>query len=145
VILLDANVLIYAHNADAEEHLAARSWLHAAIQERQWIGLPWVTIWAFLRISTNARLFSSPIPLSKGFGIIHELLALPCVALTAPGARHLEIVERLAMQNRISGSGMTDVVLAALAVEHGATLISTDGGFARFRGLKWENPLSQEG
>jgi uncharacterized protein len=143
VTILDANILLYGYNSDAAEHRATRAWLEALFVGPDWIGIPWLSVWAFLRISTNARVARRPFAPGEAFEIIRELMAQPNVMIAEPGPRHAEILQAIAVENRISGPLMTDAVLAALAVEHGATLVSTDRGFARFKRLKWVNPLDQ--
>jgi toxin-antitoxin system PIN domain toxin len=141
VIVLDANILLYSFNADAPEHRVTRDWLEERFAGPERIGIPWLSLWAFLRISTNARTARRPFPLGEAFDIVHALIAQPNVSIVDPGSRHAEILHAVAAESRISGPHMTDAVLAALAIEHGATLASTDRGFARFKRLRWVNPL----
>ena len=139
--LLDANVLLYAYNADAPEHERARGWLESLFASPEWIGLPWLTLWAFLRISTNPRLFPRPLRAEEAFGILDGWLRLPRVRVVEPGPRHLELLERLVIGNQAAGGLLTDAALAALAFEQGAVLASTDQDFSRFPDLRWMNPL----
>lgn len=139
--ILDANVLLYAYNADSVHHVTARQWLEALADSGELIGLPWVTIWAFLRISTNPRLFHPPMAVNKAFEKIAGLLALPNTVIVQPGPRHVQILERIVTEAQAAGPKLTDAVLAALATEHGAALASTDRGFSRFKTLKWIDPL----
>jgi toxin-antitoxin system PIN domain toxin len=141
VILLDANILLYAWNADAPQHTAARRWVEELFASDQTIAIPWQTIWAFVRIATNPRL-SAPVPVETVFGIVDEWLARPNVMTVAPGSRHRHIAERLAIEHKVRGPMITDAVLAALAIENGASLASTDHDFSRFTGLRWINPLA---
>jgi uncharacterized protein len=143
MILLDANILLYAYNADAPQQPAAAEWLEQLWRGPETIGLPWVTIWAFLRISGNPRLWNRPLPAEQAFGIVRGWLAGDGVHVIQPGERHADILERLVVESQASGSLLTDAVLAALAIEHGATLASTDRDFSRFAGLRWVNPLAQ--
>ena len=140
--LLDANVLIYAYNADAPEHPRVHAWLEDLFAAGEPVGIPWLALWAFVRVATNPRLSSTPKPAAEVFPIVRGLLAHPQVLVIEPGARHAETLERLVVDNRISGTLMTDAVFAALAIEHGATLASTDRDFSRFSGLRWINPLA---
>ena len=142
MILLDANVLLYAYNADAPEHAQARRWLEDLLAGPERVGIAWLTVWAFVRISTNARIMPVPLHLRDAFGIIRELLQVPRVAIVHPGARHVEHLERVATEGQATGPRFTDAALAALAIEHGATLASTDRDFTRFPGLRWVNPVS---
>jgi toxin-antitoxin system PIN domain toxin len=139
--ILDANILLYAYNADAPENPAARSWIESLFSTADWVGLPWLTLWAFLRVSTNARLYPRPLTGEEAFQILGVLLEHPKVRITEPGPRHAEILKRLVMENQAGGRLLSDAALAALAVEHGATLASTDRDFSRFAELRWVNPL----
>ena len=139
--LLDANILLYAYNVDAPQHQAARRWIEDLFSGSEWVGLPWITLWGFLRISTNPRVYPRPLTAGEAFGIVHGWLALDKVVVVQPGPRHAELLERLATVNRATGPLLTDAVLAALALEHGAVLASTDLDFSRFRELQWLNPL----
>ncbi len=140
--LLDANLLLYAYNSKAPQQAAVSKWLTELLESNVTIGLPWVTIWAFIRISTNARLWDKPRSAQEAFGIVGEWLALPGVVLLQPGPRHFDVLRSLVLQHQASGPLVTDATLAALAMEHGATLASTDQDFSRFAGLRWVNPLS---
>jgi toxin-antitoxin system PIN domain toxin len=141
MIVLDANLLLYAYNADAPQQPEAAKWLGDLAGTGEIIGLPWVTAWAFVRISTNPRIWSNPLPVKDAFAILGQWWDQPDVIPLQPGARHREILERLITEGHATGPLVTDAVLAVLAVENGATLASTDQNFARFRGLRWTNPL----
>jgi toxin-antitoxin system PIN domain toxin len=105
------------------------------------VGLPWATVWAFLRISTNARVWPKPISVEDAFAAIHDWVNLPNLVIIHPGARCLELLEKLVREDNASGLLVSDAALAALAIENGAALASTDRDFSRFRGLRWINPL----
>lgn len=139
--LLDANILLYAYNADAPEQQAVARWLEGLLASGETIGLPWVTLWAFLRIATNSRVWPNPLPPERAFAIVEEWLGQSGVVSIGPGARHPELLKQLVLGHRASGPLVTDAVLAALAVEHGASLASTDQDFRRFPAAKWVNPL----
>lgn len=139
--VIDANILLYAYNADAPQQRAIAGWLRELIESNETVGLPWVTIWAFIRICTNRRIWNSPRPAKEAFGIISEWLSQPGVVLLEPGPRHWELLGSLVLEHNATGPLVTDAVLAALAIENGALLASTDHGFSRFRGLRWVNPL----
>jgi len=141
VTIPDANVLLYAHNANDPRQKAAKRWLEDLFSGSDIAGLTWPTLWAFLRISTNGRIWSKPKPTREAFEIVHEWLALPHVLMVQPGPRHALILEQVVTGSRSTGPLLSDAVLAALAIEHGATLASTDRDFARFSGLRWINPL----
>ncbi len=139
--ILDANLLLYAYNADAPQHRAAAGWLAELIESGELIGLPWVTVWAFIRISTNSRIWANPRPAKEVFAIVAEWLAQPGVVPLQPGPLHGQILEKLVCEHGATGSLLTDAVLAALAMEHGASLASTDQDIRRFPDLRWLNPL----
>jgi toxin-antitoxin system PIN domain toxin len=139
--ILDANLLVYVCNSDAPQHRAATQWLKRLFDSSEAVALPWVTVWAFLRICTNARLWANPKPPAEAFVILSNWLAQPGVFPLEPGPRHVEILERLVSDYGATGPLMTDATLAALAIENGASLASTDQDFRRFPGLRWINPL----
>lgn len=138
--VLDANVLLYAYNADAPQHGVAARWLRDLITSGETIALPWLTIWSFVRIATNKAIWTNPVPAAEAFRIFRDWLEQPGVLILDPGPRHFEILEQILAEHRAAGPLLTDAALAALAVEHGAILASTDQDFARFEGLRWVNP-----
>jgi toxin-antitoxin system PIN domain toxin len=142
MIVLDANVLLYAHNQAAPQHTPVVHWLKEIFLKEEAIGLPWVTAWAFLRIRTNQRLWPKPESPAAALSILHYWFSQPGVVLLNPGPRHGELLERLMEKHQVAGPLVTDAVLAALAMEHGATLASTDQDFSRFTDLRWVNPLA---
>jgi toxin-antitoxin system PIN domain toxin len=141
VTIIDANLLLYAYNADAPQQRVAAEWLNRLLESGEPIGLPWVTIWAFIRISTNFRVWDNPRPASEVFGIVREWLGQPGVIALQPGPLHAEILEKLVGDHGATGALVTDAVLAALAIEYGALLASTDQDFRRFPRVRWINPL----
>ena len=140
--IIDANLLLYAYNADAPRQREASRWLTRLLGSGELIGLPWVTIWAFIRISTNSRIWANPRSAGEAFAIVGEWLAQPGVLPLQPGPLHAEILEKLVSDHGAAGPLVTDAVMAALAMEHGAVLASTDQDFRRFPNLRWVNPLS---
>jgi toxin-antitoxin system PIN domain toxin len=142
MIILDVNILLYAYNADDPLHAQAASWVENLFARTELIGLPWATLWSFLRISTSARIWSSPKSVREAFTIIGSLLANPNVRVVHPGPQHAEILERLVTEHQAAGPLVSDAVLAALALESGASLASCDQDFSRFSGLRWINPLA---
>jgi len=145
MILIDVNLLLYAYAAETPEHATAAAWLEETLAGPETVGIPLPVIWAFLRVGTNPRILPTPIPAAEAFGVIRDLCALPQVILVEPGLRHLDILERLATEAKATGPLLSDAVLAAIAIENGATLASTDRDFARFEGLRWINPLAAPG
>ena len=141
MILIDANLLLYAHNTDAPQHLPARRWLESVLSGQEPVGLPWVAILAFLRLSTDVRAFPRPWSMNEASAFVAAWLARPNVDPVHPTERHWQILERLLAAGQVRGPLVTDTHFAALAIEHGATLCTTDRDFARFPGLKWINPL----
>jgi toxin-antitoxin system PIN domain toxin len=141
VILLDVNILLYAYNKDAGNYAAAARWIKHLFEGPDAVGLPWITLWAFVRLVTNPRVWPNPKTPKEAFEIVREWLALPSVVVVQPGPRHAEILERMVVDNRAAGPLTTDAALAALAIEHGATLASADRDFSRFQGLRWVNPI----
>ena len=118
-----------------------RAGLRGLLGSGEPVGLPWVTIWAFVRIGTNSRIWPNPLPVARAFAIIGDWLAQPGVVPLNPGPLHARILEKLVRDHGAVGSLVTDAVLAALALEYGASLASTDQDFRRFPNLRWTNPL----
>lgn len=141
MILVDVNLLLYAHNQASPQHSSARGWLESTLSGDRQVGLPWHTLLAFLRISTNPRLFPRSFSIEESSAIVDEWLQMPQVAILQPGERHWSILQRLLTSGQAAGNLASDAHLAALAIEHGALLCTTDRDFARFPGLRWENPL----
>ncbi len=139
--VLDANILIYAWNEDDPRHRVARNWVETLFSREDWIGIPWLTIWAFLRLTTNPRVVPRPFGADQAFEIVASWIELPNVVTVQPGSRHVEILAKLVVAAQASGPLLTDAVLAAIAIEQGAVLASTDHDFSRFSGLSWINPL----
>lgn len=141
MILVDANLLLYAYNPRASEHEASRVWLEATLSGPQLVRFAWLTLWTFLRISTNPRVFEHPLSMAEAGDIVSSWLAQPAAGVLDPGERYWDILREITRQGQTTGPLVMDAALAALAVEHGATLCSTDRDFARFPGLTWVNPL----
>jgi toxin-antitoxin system PIN domain toxin len=141
VNLLDANLLLYAYNTASEHHQAARRWLEDALTGSVPVAFCWPTILAFLRIATNPRAVSRPLSIAQAVSIVDSWLAVPVATLVHPTDRHWPILGDLLAAGQASGPLVSNAHLAALAIEHGATLITNDRDFARFAGLKVEYPL----
>jgi toxin-antitoxin system PIN domain toxin len=103
----------------------------------------WPTLWAFLRVSTNAKVFEQPLSIDEAVAIVSSWLECPNAGIVEPGERHWQILQHLMKEAQCSGPLVTDAVLAAVAVEHGGTIYTTDRDFSRFTGLAWTNPLEQ--
>ena len=142
MILIDANLLIYAVFRDSARHEPARAWLEATLSGSEPVALPWAVLAAFVRLSTNPRVITQPLTLDEALAHIEEWLDLPCVRAIDPTERHRVEFARMLRSAQAVGNLVTDAHLAALAVEHRCRLASTDADFARFSGLDWFNPLA---
>ncbi len=145
MILVDANLLIYAYDTSSSFHAPARRWLEEVLSAPAPVCLPWASLLAFLRITTDRRILRTPFSGAEAAGIVQELLQVGTVRVPEPTSRHWQILERLITGDQATGPLVTDAHLAALAIEHGAELCTTDRDFARFQGLRWRNPLVQPG
>ena len=143
MILVDANLLIYAHIAAFSQHNSARAWLDEQLNGATAVGLPWPSVLAFLRIVTNPRVFEEPVAILDAWAQVSAWLECEPAWIPAPGERHRELLGGLLNLPGVQANVVPDAHLAALALEHGLILCSTDSGFARFPGLRWTNPLVQ--
>lgn len=134
--ILDANIVLYAYNPDAPQHSAVAGWLEKLFSGPDLIGIPWQTIWAFLRVSTNVRLGAPASAIANAFKRAAEWQDDPRVVIVQPGPRHLELLRQLVIESRATAPLITDAALAALAIENGAVLASTDRDFSRFPNLR---------
>jgi len=141
VKVVDLNVLLYAVNADAPEHQAARSWWEAALSGDEQIGLAWAVLLGFVRLSTRHGVLPRPLAVTDALAIVSDWLAQPVVTVLNPGDRHWETLRGLLETVGTAGNLTTDAHLASLAMEYDAGLCSTDRDFARFRSLTLVNPL----
>lgn len=142
MIIPDANILIYAYDERAAEMKAARKWLEQSLAKTE-IGFGWQTLTAFVRISTDNRVFPLPYSITEAFEIVSHWISAPKARIMLPTSNHLTIFQHLAVESKTSGPMLMDAHLAALAIEHGATLATTDRDFRRFDGLKLISPLSK--
>ena len=142
MILLDANLLIYSFSSSSPHHALAHRWLENLLSSPRSVALAWATINAFLRVSTNPRAYAYPYTAAEAAQIISELLERPTIQVVDPGDRYWRIFRDLLVDAQVTANLVSDAHLAALAIEHGALLCTTDRDFARFPGLRWENPLS---
>jgi len=140
-MLLDANLLLYAVHEKAEHHEATVGWLTEQLNGSRRVGLPWLSLGAFLRIATHPRAFPRPLTPAMAWERVADWLAAPVAWIPEPGHRHAQILGKLIAAHDARGNLIPDAMLAALAVEHGLTLYSTDTDFARFRELDWKDPL----
>lgn len=137
--LPDVNVLIYAHREDGPEHERYATWLRALVEADEPFAIAESVLASFLRIVTNARIFDPPTPMPVAIAFCQRLRQWPRAVVVAPGERHWEIFVDLCAT--IQGGLVADAYLAAVAIEHGCELVTTDSDFARFKGLRWRHPL----
>ncbi|MBW7896389.1 MAG: type II toxin-antitoxin system VapC family toxin [Opitutaceae bacterium] len=142
MIVPDINLLVYAHNERATDHVKARAWWEGCLNGAVPVGLPWVSIAGFLRLMTHPRVLVQPMEVAVAVARVREWLEQPPVRILSPGLKFpglfLGQLERLGT----AGNLTTDAQLAALAMEYQAELHSNDADFARFPGLRWVNPLA---
>ena len=143
MIVIDANILIYAIDEDSTRHREAKLWLERTLSGKEMIGLAWVVALAFLRLSTRAAISARPLSIEDALDVLEEWLDHPNVTILQAGPRHAQILRSLLLRTGTGGNLTTDAHLAALAIEHGALLCSFDHDFARFPGLKWCEPLAK--
>lgn len=141
MLLPDVNVLIYGHREDAPEHDLYAAWLQRLVKGPEPFALSELVLSSFLRIVTNPRIFVPATPMVTALEFCQRLIQWPQSVLVLPTHRHWEIFVDLCRRASIQGPLVTDAYLAALAIEHGCELVSTDSDFARFEGLRWRHPL----
>ncbi|MFI5047685.1 MAG: type II toxin-antitoxin system VapC family toxin [Acidimicrobiia bacterium] len=138
--VVDANVLLYAVNTDARHHERSRSWLDGALSGSDTVGFAWLALLAFVRLSTKVDLFPAPLTVDEAFDRVDAWLEAPPAVVVTPGAGHAGILRRLLGDIGVGGNLANDAHLAALAIEHRATIVSFDNDFSRFDGLRCEAP-----
>jgi toxin-antitoxin system PIN domain toxin len=141
VILLDVNLLLYAYDAQSPRHEPARAWLEQTLSGSETVGLPWVVMLAFIRLITRSVVVEHPLSADQAIDLVDSWLEQPCVAVIHPTDRHPAVLRELLQPLGTAGNLTTDAHLAALAIEHGASLCSCDADFSRFPGLRWSDPL----
>lgn len=144
MIVLDANLLLYAVNRDAPMHDRAKEWLDTQLSAGIKTGIPWLVTIAFLRITTSRRIFQNPFSPDKSLEVLDNWLALPNVSAISPGPDHWNTLQRLILKSGTAGNLTNDAHLAAIAIEHGALLCSADNDFRRFEGLQYFNPFTAD-
>ncbi len=132
MILVDANLLIHAYHPRSAQHRAAQAWLERVLSGPGFVRFAWVSLWAFLRITTSPRVFERPLSPDEAAAAVTAWLARPNAGILEPGERHWEILAGLLTDGQTAGPLVMDAALAALAIEHGATLQTTDRDFSRF-------------
>jgi len=139
-VLIDVNVLVYAHRRDSMYHMACRRWLEECINSDQAYGMSDLVLSAFLRIVTHPRIFRSPSRLEDALRFAHQVRSPANCVLITPDARHWDIFTRLCRAAEVKGNLVPDAYLAALAIDSGSVWITTDRDYSRFSGLRWEPP-----
>lgn len=143
MILVDANLLIYAVNRDAPQHKTAREWFEQAVSGHEPVGLPWVCLLAFLRITTRPGILANPLTVDQAVGYVESWLKQPFVEAVAPGPGHWPILRQLLHATGTAGNLTSDLHLAAMAIERSAAICSADHDYRRFAGLEHINPLGE--
>ncbi len=141
-MLVDANLLLYARDASSPFHERARDWLSAQLNGPVRVGLPWVSMVAFVRISTHARVFERPLTPAEAWGQVDDWLEAPAAWIPVATHAHRDVLGTLVRRYELRGNLISDAHLAALAIEHGLTLCSADTDFARFSELRWVDPVT---
>lgn len=141
MILVDANLLVYAHVASLSQHERARAWLDGRLAGAAPVGLPWESLLAFVRLVSNPRVFERPLTVAEGWAQVESWLSCPSAWIPEPTERHADLLGGLLKAPGLRANHVPDAHLAALALEHGLAVCSTDGDFARFAGVRWENPI----
>lgn len=141
MILVDANLLVYAHVGSLPQHARAREWLDERLNGAAPVGLPWPSLLGFLRLTTNPRIFERPLSMANAWRQVKSWLDCEPVWIPGPTEKHRQVLEPLLAVIGGRSNLVPDAHLATLALEHGLILCSTDGDFARFHTLRWENPL----
>lgn len=141
MILVDANILLYAEDQLSPHHVSARTWWDAELSGSSPVCLCWTVLGAFIRIGTNPRVFEHPLSLDQAIARIQSWMDQPCTRIVRPTERHWVVFQQMLRGGQAVANLVTDAHLAALAAEHGCELVSTDSDFARFPGVRWCNPL----
>ena len=140
--VVDANVLLYAINADADRHEEARGWLDDALGGAAVVGFSWIALLAFVRLSTKTGLFPHPLTIAEALDQVDTWAAQPGAAIAEPSGRHLDVVRTLLAPLGTGGNLVNDAHLAALAIEHRGAVVSYDADFDRFPGVTWRRPTT---
>lgn len=143
MILIDANILLYAEDSLSPNNDQARQWWDKQLSGINPVFLSWTVINAFIRIATNPRVFEQPLSIKEASLRVDSWLKQPCTKIALPTERHWEIFQKILEDGNATANLVTDAHLAALAMEHGCILYSTDADFSRFPKLKWRNPLKK--
>jgi toxin-antitoxin system PIN domain toxin len=140
MLLLDVNVLVHAYREDAPRHAPVRAWLEGLVYSDSAFALSDLVLSGFLRVVTHPRIFTPPTPVERALEFAEALRSQPNCMVLSPGDRHWSIFTRLCREGDARGNLVPDAYLAALAVESGSELVTTDRDFARFEDLDWRAP-----
>jgi toxin-antitoxin system PIN domain toxin len=141
MVLPDVNVLVYAHRRDSVHHAPCRAWLEGVLAADEAYGMSELVLSGFIRIVTHPKVFSPPSTIKAALAFTAEVMSAEHAVPISPGSRHWEIFSKLCREADARGNLAADAYLAALAIESGCEWISTDGDYARFKGLKWRRPF----
>ena len=142
MILVDANILLYAEDSRSRNHKRAKQWWDTQLSGTIPVCLCWTVMNAFIRIGTNTRIFERPLAINEAISRVQSWLQQPCTRVVVPTEDHWDIFKKLLAEGQATGNLVSDAHLAALAIEYGCELYSTDSDFSRFPKLKWRNPLN---
>jgi toxin-antitoxin system PIN domain toxin len=142
VILVDANLLLYAHDRSSPVHEPTRRWFLGILDGSELVGFSWIAVLAFLRISTSPKIFQDPFSIEDAIKAVDYWFSQPVATLVDTGEHHWPILRDLLLRTGVKGGLVTDAHLAALAIEHDATLLTRDGDFTQFPRLRVVNPLA---
>ena len=141
MILVDTNILLYAEDRLSPRHEEARQWWDAQLSGESPVCLCWSILTSFIRVSTNRQIFKKPLTMKQAIMRVQSWIDQPCVRLIHPTESHWQIFQIMLLEGQTMANLVVDAHLAALAIEHGCILYSTDSDFSRFPKLKWKNPL----
>ncbi len=141
MIVPDINILIYAINRDSKHHLKAKDWIEKTFSGTEPVGLAWIVLLGFIRITTNERIIPKPLPYMEALNLVGQWISLPVSRIIQPTDLHWKIFSDLIQAMGTAGNTVSDAHLAALCIEHRAVLYSSDLDFSRFPGLRWKNPV----
>jgi hypothetical protein len=141
-ILVDANLVLWAHHSSFAEHAVANAWWNATLSNVPFVGIPWPTVLAFLRVSTHPHALERPAGISEAWSVVRGWFERSNVRHPVPGDQHSELLGTLLVGTHATGDHTSDAHLAALAIEWGLELVSSDHDFARYPGLRWRDPLA---